>query len=104
MFDWVVRFATAPRTDSVSVSWRQLIKLPAVAASQVSAITNATTCSTARTKYALLSGIAPSNTLSVIVIKAGTNYLVLDPTQVTGEYVLGGTFNSSWVNVGRFTY
>ena len=102
--DWVTRFATAPATDTISVSWRQLIKLPAVAASQVTIIANATTCATARTKYAQLYGIAPAGTLSVIVAKAGNNYLVIDLTQVSGEYVLGGTFNAQWASLGRFTY
>lgn len=86
----VTRFATAPVTDTISTNWRTIIQLPAVPAAEISEITAQSICVAARIRYAQLPGVAQAGVLSVIVIRAGTVYLVIDPTQQNGETSSGG--------------
>ena len=103
--DWVTDYATAPATDSLTVAVRNGIGIPAVAASQVTVSTSATTCSKARNAYAKLPGVTKSATLlSVIVVKAGSIYVVSDPTQRTGEFGAAGTFDGQWRKISAFNY
>ena len=102
--DWLGFYATAPAADSEATKWRGIIKLPAVAKSQIVRVTASSTCSAARTAYAKLPGLAPATSLSVIVVKARTTYFVVAPTQMSGEYKLAAGFDSRWRNLSSFTF
>lgn len=77
----------ATSTDSIVVASRQRQQLPAVAASQVSYVTDNAICSKVEAPYsAALSGNGIVPSLQVHVIKVGTVYVVWDPVQVHGDY------------------
>jgi hypothetical protein len=58
----------------------------------------------ARHAYAQLPGSDQPLDTGVLVVKAGSVYLVANPLELSGEYVLGGTFDAVWRPLGRFTY
>ena len=101
--DKVLEYATAPATDTVGVYLRNRLSIPAVPASQVTTIATATTCSKARDAYAKLAKVSAA-TLSVIVVKAGSVYVVMDPRQHTGEWKLAITFDGQWRKLAGFDY
>lgn len=94
--NWVAQFAAAATSDTAAANRRLWLHLPKVsAASKVQIITAKNTCKSARTAYASAVGKTAS-TLSVILLKVDTVYVVTDTTVLNGGYtsaaVLGTTF------------
>lgn len=74
-----VRTLTAPR-DTVYDAARRALGLPLVAAANVTLVTQSSICSKAAAAYAAkIAGAGGGLTGRVLVVKAGTMYVVLDP-------------------------
>jgi hypothetical protein len=74
-------------TDTAAASFRQRQKLPVVAVSQVSYVTDDAICAKVEAPYsAALSGNGNTPSLQVHVIKVGDVYVVWDPVQRLGEF------------------
>jgi hypothetical protein len=71
---------------------------------EVVAVTSPSICAAAAKAYARMPGIVQPLDNGVLVVKAGNVYLVINPLEQSGEYVLGGTFDGRWRVLGRFTY
>lgn len=100
---WVLNLVTAPASDSDRVATRDSVSLPAVSPSQVSVITAASTCTTARNALAPLLGV-PATSISVVVVKVAGRYVVQAPMETRGEFIPTSTFTSQFVAVKSYTY
>lgn len=84
-------------TDTGIVAVRQRQQLPAVAASQVTYVTDNAVCATVEQPYsAALAGNGITPSLQVYVIKIGTVYVVWDPVQRGGEFQTFMTVSSKY--------
>ena len=79
------------------VDFRQRQQLPAVAASQVTYVTDDSICAKAEVAYtAGLAGIGLTPSLRVHVIRVGDVYVVWDPAQRMGEFGIFMTLSSDY--------
>ncbi len=88
--------ALATATDSESVAMRTTLGIPAVAASQVTAVTTNSTCTSAGQAVSRVLAVTPPNGRSVAVIKVGSVYAVRDPTVLNGNWSVTFVFNSTF--------
>ena len=86
----------APATDPASTTMKTKLGIPTVAASQVTAVTTASTCTSAGQAVSRVMGITPPNGRSVAVVKVGTVYVVKDPTVLTGDWNVHFVFNNNF--------
>ncbi|HSE65405.1 MAG TPA: hypothetical protein VLB12_00365, partial [Gemmatimonadales bacterium] len=93
-----------PASDSGVVAQRNYLHIPAVSANQVVVVTTTATCDSLRTAYAQALGVSPVASLSVIVIKADSVYVVNDPSRRAGEWVLSNIFNLQFQRLQGFLY
>lgn len=101
---WVTSLVTAVASDTDRIATRNAVGLAAVAANQVHIVTTASVCTSARNAFAPLLGV-PANTISVIVIKAGTTrYVVQAPAQLRGEFIPTTTFSTAFAALKNYTY
>jgi hypothetical protein len=98
---WVKGIVTG--TDSASLRQRTAMQLPQVSASQVTYVTDATTCSKVLTPYAASIGFkapatgpgeVPSGKL--YVVKVGTVYVATDPALRAGDFRLIATVSKQY--------
>lgn len=101
---WVTWLATAPASDSGVVAQRSYLHIPPVSAGQVTVVTAAATCDSLRTAYAQALGVSSASSLSLIVIKAESVYVVNDPSRRAGEWVLSNVFNLQFERLQGFLY
>ena len=103
LYHYVVRIVTG--TDSAMVATRNALQLPAVAASKVSVVTTASVCNQAGGAYhaAVTAPGTPPVSRTLVVIKVGTRYVVLDPNQLNGEFRSNIVFDSKWKFLIGFT-
>jgi hypothetical protein len=99
MVAWLTSVVTG--TDSASIQQRTHMKLPQVAANQITYVTDKNICSKAVSLYNANSTItrngvpvAPSGKL--YVVKVGTVYVARDPAKTMGEFVLNVTLDSKF--------
>ena len=76
-----------------------VLKLPALAGAGVMLITDAATCTRARHEYAKDTIFAAESTFSVVVVRVGTYYFVVDPAQKWGEWSALDVFDKRWKRV-----
>ncbi|HLQ23610.1 MAG TPA: hypothetical protein VK132_10410 [Gemmatimonadales bacterium] len=84
----------ASGTDSTNAGLRSLLQIPQVATSQVTYVTNKTTCNKALTPYNTATHATDANTGAEVdppsgqlyVVQVGTVYAVWDPVKMVGEY------------------
>jgi hypothetical protein len=81
-----------------------VLNLPVLAGASVTLVTDAPTCTRARREYAKVPLIAPESTFSVVVVRVGTYYLVVDPAQRTGEWASLAVFDKRWKLVAGIQY
>jgi hypothetical protein len=94
--------ATATGTDSSAIISRTNLKIPQVAASKVSYVTDARLCQKAVNAYSAAAGV-PATGRSVYVVKAGTVYVIKDPTVFMGEWWYSMTADSKFNILVKFT-
>lgn len=99
MVTWLTNIVTG--TDTASVQMRAQLKLPQVAASQVSYVTTNSVCSKVVSTYNANSGVtqggvpvSPSGKL--YVVKVGTVYVANDPVKTWGEFSIYVTVDSKY--------
>jgi hypothetical protein len=99
MVAWLTAVVTG--TDSAAVEQRTQMKLPKVAASQITYVTDENVCSKALSPYnanSTMSGngvsVPPSGQL--YVVKVGTVYVARDPAKTAGEFVINVTLDSKF--------
>jgi hypothetical protein len=104
MVKWVTNVVTG--TDSGSVRQRTQMKLPQVAPTEISYVSDKTVCSKALSPYNANSGmqnggvtVAPSGKL--YVIKVGTVYVVNDPVKSWGNFLVYVTLDSRFRLLAR---
>ena len=98
--DWVR--STATGTDSSAITSRANLKIPQVAASKVSYVTDSRICQQAVSAYAAAAGV-PAAGRAVYLIKVGTVYVIKDPTVFMGEWWYSVTADSKFKILARFT-
>lgn len=86
----------APATDTASTNTKTALHIPTVAASQVTAVTTASICTSAGQAVSRVLGVTPPNGRSVAVIKVGNAYVVKDPTVLTGDWTEHFVFNNNF--------
>jgi hypothetical protein len=84
----------APTTAGDS-SIRQTLGLAAVTPTQVTIVTDATTCTKAAVALSKLAAV-PKKTYALNVVRVGTLYAVFDPTRRTGQWEPVSVFDSHW--------
>jgi hypothetical protein len=88
----------APATDLESVATRAQLGIPNVAASQVTAVTTASICTSPGKAVSRELGVPhPANGRSVSVIKVGNIYVVRDPTETAGHHDINWVFNGTFL-------
>jgi hypothetical protein len=100
---WVLNLVTAPASDSDRVASRDSVRLSAVPANKVSIISTTSTCNSARNAMAPLLGV-PASTISVVVVKSGSRYVVQAPTQTRGEFIPTSTLTLQFAVLRNYTY
>ncbi len=100
MISWVTKVATG--SDSVSLSRRNQLLIPATTASKVSAVTDAKTCTKAAKAYATIVGVSYVAGHPVYVVKANTVYIVQDSTVKAGEFARGVVFDRQFALLEKF--
>jgi hypothetical protein len=82
------------------------LRIPQVtSSSQVTIITNTTTCAQARTALAAtLDNPVAASDLSVILLQVDTVYVVSDPTQRAGDYSLAAVYGAAFQPLDKFGY
>jgi hypothetical protein len=98
--NWVRTTATG--TDSSAITSRTNLKIPQVAASKVSYVTDARLCQQAVNAYSAAAGV-PATGRSVYLVKVGTVYVIKDPTVFMGEWWYSMTADSKWKILAKFT-
>ena len=98
--NWV-RF-TATSTDSSAITSRANLKIPKVAASKVSYVTDTRICQQAVNAYSAAAGVL-ANGRSVYLVKVGTIYVIKDPTVKAGEWWYSMTADSKFKILVKFT-
>lgn len=93
-------------TDTVLVASRHRRQLPAVAASQVSYVTDDAICAKAEKPYtaavpAKTPPVTPS--LQVYVFKVGNVYVIWDPVQTVGEFTNAMTLSNNFKVIAKYT-
>jgi hypothetical protein len=91
---------TDPMTDTALAAYG-VLRVPS---SQIAIVSDTTTCRRAADAYSVAIGIPDENRL-VHAIKAGTRYVVIDPSYTPSVYKTGITFDSSFTQViSKFAY
>jgi hypothetical protein len=98
--NWVRTTATS--TDSSAIISRTNLKIPQVAASKVSFVTDSRLCQQAVNAYSAAAGI-PATGRSVYLVKVGTIYVIKDPTFFAGEWWYSMTADSKFKILVKFT-
>jgi hypothetical protein len=98
--NWVRTTATS--TDSSAIRSRTNLKIPKVAASKVSYVTDTRLCQQAVNAYSAAAGV-PATGRSVYLVKVGTVYVIKDPTKLAGEWWYSMTADSKFRILVKFT-
>lgn len=101
---WLTNIVTG--TDTASVHMRSQLKLPQVAASQVSYVAASSVCNKVVTVYNTNSkitqdGVAVAPSGKIYVVKVGTVYVAQDPVKTFGEWSLYVTVDSKYKFLAR---
>ena len=98
---WAQYLATS--VDSEAVASRSSLSIPAVAASQVTLVTNANTCSKVVSACAAAAGVSATGR-SLYVVQIGTVYVAKDPTLLLGEgWWYSMVFDRHFTRLSTFT-
>ena len=102
--DMVIHVATS--TDPNVSQSRTRMKIPQVAASEVTMVADNRVCGKAGSAYVAditrNDGVKPSG--QVYVVKVGTVYVVADRAQVFGEWILARTLSGTYEVLARFGF
>jgi hypothetical protein len=82
-------------TDPLMVSFRTTVGLPAVAADQVTLVSDSTVCRQVVSAYDSASQV-PAPTDGLYVLQVGGNYVAADPSAPAGEWVTWFRFDSTF--------
>lgn len=98
---WVKGIATG--TDGQAASSRTMMKIPFVASSEISHVTDSLVCNNALGPYnskaqlqVAATGTPVPSSGQLYVVKVGTVYVVWDPVKSAGSYALYVTMNASY--------
>ncbi len=92
-------------SDTALARKRQLYHLPQVSSSNLSVVTRTNTCADAARAYhtAVRGAGAQQTSRNVVVIKvSSSNYVVLDPAELEGEYEVTVIFDQSFLPLAAF--
>ena len=98
--NWVRTTATS--SDSSAIISRTNLKIPQVAASKVSYVTDTRLCQQAVNAYSAAAGVLATGR-SVYLVKVGTVYVIKDPTVFAGEWWCSMTADSKFKILVKFT-
>ena len=93
--DWAVRLATAP-TGSLDAAERDSLRIPAAAARTIAIVADTRTCEKAGRAMSATIRAGSTTRRRVYVIRAGTDFVVVDPT-LRGGNGGGAVFSGEWV-------
>lgn len=103
---WVMARAMAQDTASLRGRTRVQLQIPLVTdTAAVRPITDAATCERLRKAFTeALHFTPPALELSVVVVQVDTVYVVLDPSQRGGHYIVAAVYGPSLTKLKQFLY
>lgn len=101
MVTWAKGIASG--SDSLSVATRNQLHIPAVAATQVTPVTDDKICHNIAKAYSVALGMPSGTIRSMYVVKVGTSYVARDPAAVFGEWVYGMVLDRQYNVLSKFT-
>jgi hypothetical protein len=99
LLNWVRSVATG--SDSTWIRARATTRIPQVSANQVSYVTDNKICQSAVSAYAVAANV-PATGRQAYVVKAGSYYVVKDPTVWSGEWWFTVTTDRKFVVLAKY--
>lgn len=100
LLNWVRNVATG--SDSTWIRSRSTTRIPQVSASQVSYVTDSKICQSAVAAYAAAANV-PATGRKVYIVKAGSYYVLKDPTVWSGEWWFTVTTDRKFAVLAKYS-